>query len=161
MTSAWQLKGSHVLWMALAFFAFVIAANGIMVTVALQTFSGAEQDDAYVKGLNYNETLAEKEEAAKAGWAAKVAVSRGDANAAHILVRLTRQNAAADGLSVTAIFRHPSDAHRDRSIVLEPRGDGRYEGVASDIAPGSWDVVVDVQQDGRAVLDSRLRSWLP
>jgi nitrogen fixation protein FixH len=132
-----------------------------MVTFALQTFSGAEEDDAYRKGLNYNETLAQKAAAAEKGWAAHVEVTRGDGGSAHVSARLTRQGEAVDGLTVTATLRHPANAHRDRTILLESGGDGRYGGFVPDIAPGNWDVVIETRHDGKTTLETRLRTWLP
>lgn len=52
-----QLKGIHVLWMFIAFFALVFAVNTIFITVALDSKPGLVIEDAYKKGINYNETL--------------------------------------------------------------------------------------------------------
>jgi nitrogen fixation protein FixH len=159
--TAWQLKGWHVLAAALSFFALIIGANVTMVTFALQTFSGAEETDAYRKGLEYNETLALKAAAAEAGWAAQVDVTRGNGGSAHVSVRLTRHGEAADDVTVMATLRHPSDAHQDRNVLLEPEGGGRYSGLIEGISSGSWDVVIDAGRGGETELETRLRTWLP
>jgi len=161
VTREWHLKGWHVLTAALSFFALVIGANVVMVSFALNTFSGADTDDAYRKGLSYNEALERKAEAAEAGWDARVAVERGSSSAANVSVRLTRRNEAAGGLAVTATLRHPADAHRDRSVTLAYEGDGRYAGSFDGVARGNWVIEIGVREDDRAVLETRQRTWLP
>ena len=52
-----ELTGAHVLAGLFAFFGVMLAANGVFVYVATTTFSGLSTDDAYRKGLSYNETI--------------------------------------------------------------------------------------------------------
>ena len=51
------LTGRHVLAMVLAFFTVVMGVNAIFAYIAISGFSGIETEDAYVKGLAYNETF--------------------------------------------------------------------------------------------------------
>ena len=156
-----RLKGGHVLAISLAFFGLIIGANATMVTFALTTFSGVEESDAYQKGLNYNQALARKAAEEKSGYTAALDVVRGTDGTAQITVRLQQHATPAAGLTVTAMMRHPTDSHRDNTIMLQSGSEGQYAGISAVISPGAWDVIVEARRDDVAVLSSRQRVWLP
>lgn len=53
------LSGWRVFAMFAAFFGVIIAVNAVFITNALRSHSGLVTEDAYKKGLAYNETLVE------------------------------------------------------------------------------------------------------
>lgn len=67
------LRGWHVLFIFIGFFATIFLVNGIMVYDALSTFGGLETPDAYRKGLAYNQRIAEGVAQAQRGWRDKLA----------------------------------------------------------------------------------------
>ena len=62
------LTGRHVLIAILAFFGVIFAVNGVMTYIALDSFSGLATEDAYRKGLRYNEQIAAADAQAAKGW---------------------------------------------------------------------------------------------
>ncbi|HYE44111.1 MAG TPA: FixH family protein, partial [Caulobacteraceae bacterium] len=66
------VKGRHVLFGVVGFFAVVIALDSLFVTWAVQTFPGEVSTRAYEDGLAYNRTLAARQEQKALGWTAKV-----------------------------------------------------------------------------------------
>ena len=55
------LRGRHVLWVFLGFFATVFVVNGAMIYSAVSTYSGLVANEPYRKGLHYNERIAAAE----------------------------------------------------------------------------------------------------
>ncbi len=138
----WELKGWHVLAMILCFFGITIAVNVALAVYAVDTFSGEDVTTPYVRGLEYNRTLAARAAQQSLGWIASVDAVRENTDAA-ISVRIQDRNGQAKNvLTVEATLRRPTDANLDRTIALVPAGNGYYKAVASGLAPGAWDVIV-------------------
>ena len=57
MRSDKPVTGRHVLMMMLGFFGVIFAVNGVFAFLAIDTFTGLETEQAYLKGLDYNRTL--------------------------------------------------------------------------------------------------------
>jgi nitrogen fixation protein FixH len=140
-----ELKGWHVLAMLLTFFGVTIAVNVVFTTYALSTFSGEDVSKPYLRGLEYNKTLAARAEQARLKWTASIEVTREDASDAVVTVWIAGANGEAEsGLAVTALLKRPTDANLDRTVTLESMGQGQYRGHARDVAAGQWDVVARV-----------------
>lgn len=67
-----QIKGAHVLASLLAFFGAVIAVDVGMAVQAYRTFPGEVSATPYEDGLQFNRTLARRNEERSLGWRAKV-----------------------------------------------------------------------------------------
>ena len=50
-------KKSRIPLLFFAFFAVVLTANGIMIWIALSSWTGLETKNHYLKGVDYNQTL--------------------------------------------------------------------------------------------------------
>lgn len=155
-----RLTGRHVLLLMLGFFAAVIGANGVMVAVAIDTFAGVEEDGAYLKGLAYNERLAQKAAEAELGYRAKLEVARDAAGTARADVTLSRDGAPSEDLTVSLAFRHPTNAHLDRTIALTAQGGGRFTGETAALPAGAWDVAIVARNGDATVLETKSRLWL-
>ena len=70
------LRGRHVLWVFLGFFATVFVVNGAMIYSAVSTYSGLVANEPYRKGLHYNERIAAAERQANLGWTDTLQVGR-------------------------------------------------------------------------------------
>lgn len=137
-----ELKGWHVLLMLLAFFGITIAVNVVFTTYALSTFSGEDVSKPYLRGLEYNKTLAARAEQAKLKWTATIEVEREGVAGAVVTVSIAGADGqAVGGLAVTALFKRPTDANLDKTVTLEPLGGGQYRGRVADVLAGQWDVV--------------------
>jgi nitrogen fixation protein FixH len=145
-----ELKGWHVLVMMLGFFGITIAVNVALTIYAIDTFSGEDVPKPYLRGLEYNRTLEERMAQTALGWNATIEVIRENGGAAISAHIEDRNGDARSALSVAATLRRPTDAHFDRTIDLVAVGGGNYEAVASDLAPGAWDVIVRAKSSGVA-----------
>lgn len=159
--NARRLSGRQVLFVALAFFSLVIGVNAILVTLALRTFSGADEDNAYKSGLDFNATLARRAAETESGIAMAVDAARDEGGEVRISARMTRGTAPAPGLVLTGVLRHPANRALDREIVFAGKGEGLHEAKIADLPSGQWDLVVWGKSDGAEIIEARKRLWLP
>ena len=161
MTAAPGLKGGHVLAMFLAFFLTVTGVNAIMVTYAISSFSGEDVSAAYVKGLNYNAALAQRDAEAHSGFAIAARAERAPGGATQITAEVTQNGGAPSGdIEVSATLRHPANAHLDRTVPLARNGQGAFTAAVADLTAGQWDLVIAVQRGGDTLYEARSRAWL-
>ena len=154
------LTGRRVLAIALAAFAVVVGVNAVMVTLALNSFSGVETEDAYRKGLQYDETLARAEAQRQLGW--HLAWSLTAADGGHILeVRLKdAKDLPMRGLSLRAELRRPTNDGEDISLDLAPTGDGIYRSDGTSLGSGNWNLTLRVERRGETVFRRDDRIWV-
>lgn len=137
-----RARGWWYPWIFVAGMLLVVAVNGVLITLAVDTFPGLDTQDAYRKGLAYNRTLSEARDVEKRGWRADVRFAPRDrtAEAGDLLVSL----AGADGLplrglAVTAALIRPTQGGVDQHVVLEERGEGLYGAAVTLPLAGQWD----------------------
>ena len=153
-----ELKGWHVLAIMLVFFGVTIAVNTLLTVYAISTFSGEDVSKPYMRGLEYNRTLAAREAQAKLGWTAEIDAARGGGSSIVVTVNIS----AADGipkvgLTARATLRRPIDSSLDRTITLQAAEAGIYRSVLKDISPGQWDVIVIAKSSEGAVFEAERR----
>ena len=155
------LTGRHVLIAVLAFFGLVIAVNGVFIVLALQSWSGLSTDDAYRRGLAYNETLRQAEAQRALGWQARAELTPlADGRARLSVVFTDRADAPIDGLVIVGQLRRPSREGADRAVALTRQGPGRYGADVDLPLLGQWDLRLRADSpDGKTfILEDRL--WL-
>lgn len=145
-----ELKGWHVLLMLSAFFGVMIAVNVVFMVYAYETFTGEDTSSPYLKGLQFNHTLAERATQARLEWRATIDFEpSGNAFIATTTIRDKHGNPEL-GLRVTMTMRRPTNAALDRELTLDPVRNGRYVTNPEVFAPGQWDASVrSVTPDGR------------
>jgi nitrogen fixation protein FixH len=132
-------------WLFVAAFAVVIAVNGVMVKLAIDSFSGLDTEHPYERGLGYNDTLAAARAQDALGWqVAYDAVPAGDAtpdgHPISVEARfLDRDGNALTGLAVRALLQRPAVEGHDVELPLAERGGGRYVARTDLPLPGQWD----------------------
>jgi len=134
-------------------FGVVLAVNLVMITSAIGTFSGLETEQAYLKGIAYNHTLAAAEAQKRLGWVVAAEIEPGSplSHSTTILASfLDETGRPIDGLTVEARFIRPTAAGHDRQDLLTPQGNGRYSLNASLPLAGIWDLRVDAHRDGQS-----------
>ncbi|MGF1456167.1 MAG: FixH family protein [Alphaproteobacteria bacterium] len=143
-----------------ALFAVVFIVNGLFVYFALTSWTGVEEQQAYERGLAYNEALARAEHQKALGWTADVTVDR-LAGEDRVRLSLTGPGAAAlTGARVEGTLRRPTQAELDRTVTLEEAGPGVYQTLVDLPARGVWDLRLHVHQ-GEDTLELRERIILP
>jgi nitrogen fixation protein FixH len=148
------LTGRVVMLMLTAFFGLMLLVNFIMATYAVKTFSGLDSDNPYDAGLAYNKEIAAAKAQAALGWS--VDLTRTPDGAATQVTATVKDKAGQPvaGLDVSLHFYYPATRKLDRELAASPIADGVYAGAAT-LAPGRWDVEIDLKRDGVRQFRSR------
>ncbi len=159
---ATEITGRHVLIGMLSLFAVVLAVNGVFVYFALTSFTGLETEDAYRRGLAYNQTIAAADEQTERAWRVELNQNLStNGHDWHLSVGFQdRYGTAITGLDVSAFLRRPSHSQGDRRLVLGPVGDGRYETKVPWPGSGQWLVTLEAEQEGELLYRSLRRFHL-
>ncbi len=140
-----ERKSLWIPWTIVAGFGVVTAVNGVMIWFALTTFTGLDREEPYLRGIGYNDVLAEARDQAATGWAAAV-----DAAPDRLAVEVADAGAGPlRGAAVYARIKRPVDAHLDFETDLAAVGGGRYVAFVDWPAKGQWDVLVTIEHGGR------------
>jgi len=151
------VKGRHVLFGVVGFFAVVIALDSLFVTWAVQTFPGEVSTRAYEDGLAYNRTLAARQEQKALGWTAKVL--QGAQPGAVRVAFAGPSGETLDGLAVKAAFTRPATDEGGREAALRNSGGGTYTGQVP-LEAGAWDVkLTAADKTGRVFEAERRLVW--
>jgi nitrogen fixation protein FixH len=135
----------------IAGFLLVIAVNGALIFFAEDTFSGLETDNAYERGLEYNQALAGEAAQERLGWHSQAVISGDPGTHRTLHVQLTdRDGRPLDGLTLEAYLVRPSNAGMDLSLAPRATGDGAYVTEFTLPAPGQWDLRLVARRGGVA-----------
>ncbi|MFQ5774363.1 MAG: FixH family protein [Kiloniellaceae bacterium] len=155
------LTGRHVLIAVLAFFGVVIAANAVFVVLALDTWTGLSTENAYQRGLAYNETLRAAAAQRALGWRADLSVRATGAGRDRLEVAFTdRRGAPIESLAVTVRLRRPTHEGFDRDVALARAGPGRYAADLELPLRGQWDVRLSARSRYGKRFEFEDRIWL-
>ncbi|HKJ10237.1 MAG TPA: FixH family protein [Gammaproteobacteria bacterium] len=139
-------------WFLIALPASAVIAGIATLVIAIENPDGLVVDDYYKQGLAINRVLARDRAAQQLGVAARVSY---DPDAQRI--RLSLSSAVPIGQPELLLrLTHPTRAHLDRVLLLQPGGDGQYTTPLRDIPPGRWHVSIE-PGDGNWRLTGRLR----
>ncbi len=139
-------------WIFVVGMLVVVVVNAVMITLAIGTFPGLDTEDAYRKGIAYNQTLAAAEAQAERGWQASLSVKPASGTATQMAAIaplsaeidagfVDRAGQPLGGLEVRAYLVRPThDGGNDLVALLEERGGGRYVATVAVPLPGQWDV---------------------
>ena len=158
-----KLTGFHVLAILLGFFFTVTGVNVLMMYSAISTFGGLETQDAYRKGLAYNETIAQEEAQSKLGWSATVKAS--PARETLVVELLDRTAQAIPGLAITGEIGRAATNQFDKPLTFRETAPGRYEAsLGAALEAGTWLAhlrAVKAKSEGPdTVFEARHRIWI-
>jgi nitrogen fixation protein FixH len=157
-----QLSGKHVLLMLIAFFGIILAVNIDLVLKAQTTFSGEDVHNAYLQGVDFNETLAKRAEQARLGWQAEIKASRTSVKAVNIAISIREPDGSAPvGLALEGRLRHPSDARLDHDLKFRALGPGHFAVTLPNVPKGLWNIEVHSSAASSHPFEADKRLWLP
>ncbi len=136
-------------WLFVGGFLVVFAANGIMITIAVQTWTGLGTERPYERGIHYNDNLAAAREQDRLGWHHDVEIEAQAPQQARLVVALTdaeEKPVFAD--SVTAHLIRPTHEGFDFEATLDDGGAGRYSATLAFPLSGQWDVQLVARRGG-------------
>lgn len=136
-------------WAFVGGFAVVLAANGIMVFYALDSWTGVDRANAYKAGLAFNETIEAARQQEALGWDVDMSVTQPADGRATVLVSMTDDDGTPmNRADVRARFFRPTHGGADFETALGWIGDGRYEAQVELPLRGQWDVHVVAESRG-------------
>jgi nitrogen fixation protein FixH len=157
-TSVTPLSGRAVLAAVLAFFAIVIGVNGVMIALAVGTMPGLENEKPYQAGIAYNAEINAAHAQVARRWTVTSHLSRDAQGRATAGVTVhDADGLPMTGLAVTVQLLRPTDQHSDRTIALGERRPGTYTGEAPHLAPGAWNVEIEVARGSERLFRSHNR----
>lgn len=132
-------------WYFVAFFIVLAAVDGVFVKLALSTHRGVVTEEAYQKGIAYNETIAEADAQAALGW--QMTMRMNDTTLYATLHDADGKAMNDASLKVKATFV-PEEGY-DFEQRLEPAGHGEYKAALKMTAAGPWDLRVQASEGGK------------
>lgn len=152
------ITGRFVLGVTVAFFGTVLAANIVMMRIAISTMPGVNVDSAYSASLAYEKEIANARRQDQRDWTVNAHVERTrDGNAMLQIDARDAKGKPITGLSVQCRFERPADRRGDISVSLDESGGGAYRGIVPGIAAGQWDLVIESRAADQVVFMSKNR----
>lgn len=151
------LTGWTVLLYLVGFFAAVTGANGIMAYAALTTMRGTDTASTYQAGRQFEQDVAMAKAQDARHWQvdAKVTTVSGEQKRLDVVAR-DAGGQAISGIALSAVFERPTDRRFDQSVTIAEDGPGHFHGSVP-IAPGQWDLVIELTRAGEPMFRSRNR----
>lgn len=138
-----SLNGWWVFAAFFLFFAVIVLVNSVFITMALKTNSGVVTEDAYRKGLAYNEAL----ELAR-NQPAINSVFDYEGNTVYWSLR-DQDSQPIENANISAKFQRPVKDGDDFDARLHPTGNGVYSGKINFPVKGSWKVILSAKWDSK------------
>lgn len=146
-------RDRHIPWIFVAGFAVVIAVNGIMMWLAVGSFSGLYTPQPRQRSLHYNEIIAQQAERDALGWRLE-AVWRPQDSRLEIAV-VDAQGRPLGNAQLHAELIRPAEKRPPVAIDMAAVDIGRYAATVVLPARGNWDLDVVVEHDGHRFAQTR------
>ena len=122
MTHQVRARGSWIPWLFVVFLLVVVAANGTMIWIAVESWPGLVTPQAYEKGLIYNRNLEAAQRQVSLGWQPHLTARILQGLAAEMELVLTdTQGAPLTNAEVHAVFKRPTQDGTDFEVALAIR----------------------------------------
>lgn len=136
MTVGQPRKSAWIPWVFVGAMLLVIAVNAVMVTFAVDSYSGLAVDKPYERGVHYNEVLAAQKGQDALGWRVSLTAEQKT-----LILRLQdRDGQPLDNVAINGRLERPVSNDAPLPLAFIGAGDGRYVAQISAPHPGQWDV---------------------
>ncbi|MFT6559091.1 FixH family protein [Sneathiella sp.] len=143
-----KLKGIHVFYMLAGFFGVMFAVNGVFVYFALTSFSGISVQDAYKKGLSYNEEISRFEDQQARGWKTDLVVEILEDKKVFLSLTVSdKQNQKINDIGASLLVSRPAREDQDQLFTMVPTRAG-FELETTFAEPGQWDLLITLKGGG-------------
>ena len=144
---ALTFRSHHIPWLFVAGFGVVIAVNGVMMWLAIGSFSGLYSDHARERGLHYNRIVAEQQSRDALHWQVD---AKWQADTGQLLLAVTgcRRQAADRRAHDGRIGAAGREAAASPGRPCRP-GEGRFDAHVDLPARGNWDLDIIVDAGDR------------
>lgn len=152
-------------WLFVGAFAVIIAVNGTMAYIAVDSWTGLETKNPFQRAQAYNQELEQKSLQTKLGWTAQVSHKpvAAPVNADGGFINLTIVDAGGQGvaaLAIDALAVRPTHEGYDRPLEFIERGPGVYVAPEDLPLPGQWELRITATR-GDDVFKLRQRIQVP
>lgn len=155
-----KITGRKVLAGLIGFFGLIFVANAIFVWLALESWTGLSTEDAYRKGLAFNDMLVRADAQRALGWRVETNFDVQAATRGRLSLALAGPGGGAiEGRDVTVVLRRPVVEGLDFEVNLPEAGKGVYAADISFPLPGQWDARIEVSRPGAAPYLVETRIW--
>lgn len=152
-----ELTGRHVLFILLAVFGTIFAVNGVFAYFAVSRFPGLETEDAYRRGVAFNEQIARSDSMKALDWTMQV---RRDGNSQFVLRFQDTDARPVAVTSVSATLFHPTDSKGDRPLTIDQMTQGTVTASLDEAARGQWQLRVTAEGPMGRAITFRRSLWL-
>jgi len=137
-------KRSKIPYLFFIFFAVIIGINAFYIYLANKSWRGVTTQDAYEKGVAYNEVITQNKKQQEMGWKVEIKYQRIDEKNGSLLVKLSDKNSALiKDANIRAEIKRPTQEGFDFKAPLVFK-DGVYEAKISFPMKGQWDITLDI-----------------
>ena len=140
-------RSRYIPWLFVAAFAVIVAVNGTMMWLAIDSFSGLYVQKARDRGVHYNDVLARQRERDLLGWRIETAWQPG-ADRLDLAV-FDANGAPLSGARVTVELVRPAQKRNSLPVAMAATAPGVFTGHADLPARGNWDADIEIDSDGR------------
>ena len=141
----------YIPWMIAAFFLSFMTVDGIMAYLAIKTHSGLVTEQAYEKGLNYNQSIEALEAQEKLGWTSEISFNGTELE----FVLKDKSGQGLDQAIVKAEFVRAVTSGHDFTLNLQDHGNGRYSAPVNFPLTGLWTVRIISECQGQPYQSSK------
>jgi nitrogen fixation protein FixH len=155
-----KITGRTVLLSFIAFFGVIFLVNGLFFWFARDTWSGLSTEDAYRKGIAFNDELARADAQRNLGWTSQTEyMSAGPGEGRLVFALNTADGQPVRNREILATFRRPVAEGIDFAAALRSDDTGRYVADIMPPVPGQWDVRIEVSRPGALPYLVETRIW--
>nr|WP_276570083.1 FixH family protein [Rhodovibrio salinarum] len=146
-------------WIPSCFFGMflvIFVANGTMIGVGMGSWRGLVTDDAYDKGLVYQQAIEAEQREDALGWSVDLSVEHPQPKRVDVRISLTDdqgQPLQADRVQVG--FVRPTQEGYDSVHTLDALGGGTFGKTVDLPLKGLWELRIEAEKNGKAVRVSR------
>jgi nitrogen fixation protein FixH len=141
----------YIPWLVVLFFLCFMTVDFFMVTMALRTHTGVITEDAYKKGLNYNQTINAAREQEAWGWSHDIRLENN--NLTFSLKNKSLAYITDANVKVKAI-REVQDGH-DFEVWMRKSSQGFYEADINFPLTGEWTIRIFATSSNRTYQASK------
>lgn len=162
MQASKGLRGVHVLWMTVSFFALIIVADTYFIVRAVGSFPGEQVRNSYVLGLDYNREVEERARQAELGWAAEAGIVQ-DSHISLVVRMADDAQSPVTGLHMTATYFIAGGGREEHKLILAEGAPGEYraEIPAADSGRAEFRIAASRGQDNDTIFQTVKAAVIP
>ncbi len=141
-----KFTGKKALMWFVGFFLIIFTVNGIMAYLAVGTWGGLETEDAYRKGIRYNDEISAASEQKQSGWIISLVHRPKTLKGDRIDIYISWPETDLPPAQVTAVVGRAVTNRYDQQITLTMTRDNIYTTAVEIPEPGQWNIKILVKR---------------